>query len=345
MTDDAREVEAAVAGLVARHARSMTGTSDSGFDHELWSALEMAGYTDLGHGGSDLWMAAAVVRACAASAAMVPAAESVIVGRWLAAQIDAAVPPTGPVVTAWCDERNPADPLAVLIAPAVPWAVPPLTVLVVVDSGDVLSVIAPGTGVTISPTSPNLAGEPRADVVVHSRDATTVQCLAGATGAELRRRYALARAIALDAAITPAVAMTLQYAAQRHQFGRPIASFQLVRHRLTELIGERDSVSALVTTAILGRDADLCTSAIAARVRAAEAATTVARLSHQIHGAIGTTAEYRLAQLTRRLWAWRDEYGSQGEWESALGRRVMSAPDGLWPLLTSVPRVPSRDGR
>jgi acyl-CoA dehydrogenase len=336
---DQRDVQEAVARLLARNAQP----SVDAFDEQVWTALEEAGFTDP---DADLPLAAAVVQACAPVAVMAPVAESVLVGRWLAAQLDADVSRTGPVVTAWCDARAMGwvDPHAVLTARAVPWArgVPwgrtSVTVLVVADYGEDVGITLPGAGVIVSDVGPNLAGEPRADVVMHTRAAATVAGLGEDLVAELRRRHALARAVALDAVIAETVGLTLRYAVQRRQFGRSIASFQLVRHRLAELIGERDSVSALVAAAISERDSDPCTSALAARVRAADAASSVARSAHQLHGAIGTTQEFRLSRLTRRLWAWRDEYGTQGEWETALGRRLLAAPDGLWALLTSVPR-------
>lgn len=334
-----REVQDAVAGLISRHAGLGTG-----FDEDLWSALERAGFTEF---DADLRVARAVVRACGAAAVMVPAAESVLVGRWLATQIDIDLPRIGPVVTAWCERcaSSRVGPHAALSARAVPWADALMAVVAIIDSGDEINVVVPGPRGAITPTTPNAAGEPRADVLIDSHQVARPTTLGGAVATELRRRRALARAVALDAVITATVEMTLRYAVQRHQFGRPIASFQLVRHRLAELIGERDSVSALVKTAISGEECDPQMSAVAARVRAGDAATNVARIAHQVHGAIGTTEEFRLSRLTRRLWAWRDEYGSQGEWESILGHRLTSAPDGLWSLLTSVPRDVSYGSR
>jgi hypothetical protein len=61
-------------------------------------------------------------------------------------------------------------------------------------------------------------------------------------------------------------------------------------------------------------------------------------LSHQLHGAIGLAREYRLALLTERLWAWRDEFGSQRAWQERLGRLVRrgggTGGATLWELVT-----------
>jgi acyl-CoA dehydrogenase len=56
-----------------------------------------------------------------------------------------------------------------------------------------------------------------------------------------------------------------------------------------------------------------------------------------VHGAIGFTQEYKLHHLTRRLWSWRDEAGSDLAWARVLGAGLLAGgPDGLWPALTRV---------
>ena len=75
----------------------------------------------------------------------------------------------------------------------------------------------------------------------------------------------------------------------------------------------------------------------AAKVRAGTAVEVVARLAHQVHGAIGFTQEHKLHHLTRRLWSWRDEAGSELAWSRVLGAGVLAdGPDALWPALTRV---------
>ncbi|MFB9385262.1 acyl-CoA dehydrogenase family protein [Pseudonocardia petroleophila] len=76
----------------------------------------------------------------------------------------------------------------------------------------------------------------------------------------------------------------------------------------------------------------------AAKARTGEAAGEVARIAHQVHGAIGFTREHDLRLLTTRLWAWRDEDGSDARWQAELGATVLAAgPDALWPLVTGTP--------
>ena len=56
-----------------------------------------------------------------------------------------------------------------------------------------------------------------------------------------------------------------------------------------------------------------------------------------MHGAIGFTHEHKLHHLTRRLWSWRDEAGSELTWSQVLGVGLLAeGGDGLWPALTRV---------
>src|SRR5215211_7873291 len=67
---------------------------------------------------------------------------------------------------------------------------------------------------------------------------------------------------------------------------------------LAQMAGE---VTAVAAVEALDRGDDV--------VFAAAAVEVVARLAHQVPGAIGFTQEHRLHHLTRRLWSWRDEGG------------------------------------
>lgn len=68
-----------------------------------------------------------------------------------------------------------------------------------------------------------------------------------------------------------------------------------------------------------------------------EAVAQVTGIAHQIHGAMGFTAEYSLHLYTKRLWAWRDEYGSESEWNEQLGCLIVERPyPELWHMLTAL---------
>ena len=155
---------------------------------------------------------------------------------------------------------------------------------------------------------------------------------------ELRAGFALARAVQMAAALEQVLAWTVQYAGERQQFGRALAKFQAIQMELAEMAGEVTAVTALTDAAVqaLGHgDATFVLAAAAAKVRAGAAVEVVARLAHQVHGAIGFTQEHKLHHLTKRLWSWRDEAGSELVWSRVLAEGLLAeGPDGLWPALT-----------
>ncbi len=73
-----------------------------------------------------------------------------------------------------------------------------------------------------------------------------------------------------------------------------------------------------------------------AKIRVGEAAGEGAAIGHQVHGAIGFTIEHILHRYSRRLWSWRDDFGSESEWAVRLGNMIAAkGGDELWPTLTA----------
>jgi acyl-CoA dehydrogenase len=222
----------------------------------------------------------------------------------------------------------------------VPWAgvARHVAVLAAPPAGIEGAVLAVVTGREAS-RAVNLAGEPRGSLVLDGVGVPGA-LLTPAQVAGVRARYALARAVQISAALEQVLAWTVQYAGERVQFGRPLGKFQAVQMELAQMAGEVTATAALVDAAVqaLGRgEPTLGLAAAAAKVRAGEAAETVAKLAHQVHGAIGFTQEHRLHHLTRRCWSWRDEAGSELVWSRALGAGLLAGGgDDLWPALTRV---------
>jgi alkylation response protein AidB-like acyl-CoA dehydrogenase len=73
-----------------------------------------------------------------------------------------------------------------------------------------------------------------------------------------------------------------------------------------------------------------------AKIRVGEAAAAGAAIAHQVHGAIGFSQEPVLHRYTQRLWAWRDDFGSESVWAERLGQRVArNGAEALWPMLAA----------
>jgi hypothetical protein len=58
-------------------------------------------------------------------------------------------------------------------------------------------------------------------------------------------------------------------------------------------------------------------------------------MAHQVLGAMGFTYEHRLHHFTRRLWTWRDDFGSDAAWAMEIGRAITGAgAEAVWPRLS-----------
>jgi acyl-CoA dehydrogenase len=128
----------------------------------------------------------------------------------------------------------------------------------------------------------------------------------------------------------------LSYANERVQFGRPIGKFQAVQHMLAVAAGHFAAASAAADAMLESKNlADDLFAVAVAKSRAGEAAGQVAATCHQVHGAMGFTQEHPLHFATRRLWAWRDEWGAESYWQEQIGRIICDkGGEGFWPFLT-----------
>ena len=159
----------------------------------------------------------------------------------------------------------------------------------------------------------------------------------------LQRLGATMRSQQMAGALERILDLSLGYARDRIQFGRPIARFQAIQHSLATLAGEvaaAGSAADAAVSAIIRHGIDdqrTLFAVAAAKIRAGEAAGAGAAIAHQVHGAMGFTREYSLQQSTRRLWAWRDDFGAESVWAMRLGATVVGrGAAALWPALTSL---------
>ena len=95
--------------------------------------------------------------------------------------------------------------------------------------------------------------------------------------------------------------MTVDYANERKQFGRPIGSFQIIQHYCADMATDVDGARFSTYQAAWMMSEQLpCTKEVAvAKAWVSKASQRVIALAHQIHGAIGVTIEHDLHFYTR----------------------------------------------
>jgi len=139
-------------------------------------------------------------------------------------------------------------------------------------------------------------------------------------------RASLATAAQLIGVSRRMLDMTVQYAKDREQFGKPIGAQQAVKHRLANALIEQEFARPLVyragwSMATKADDAEVCVSL--AKIYAGEAAKFVAKEALQIHGAIGYTIECDLHMWMKRAWALSAAHGDAAYHRERVGRHIL----------------------
>ncbi len=110
---------------------------------------------------------------------------------------------------------------------------------------------------------------------------------------------------------------SVRHAAQRAQFGRPIGSFQAVKHQLADVAIGLEFAQPLLDAAAAaaggGGSATIRRDVSAAKVACADAAYRAARTALQVHGAIGYTEEHYLSLWLVKVRALVPAWGSQAQ--------------------------------
>lgn len=182
-------------------------------------------------------------------------------------------------------------------------------------------------GITVTPL-PLLDGQVAADITFDKVAVSLSQA-----GDDLTGWMGDAAAVCLCAtALGAAQAMrelTREYLSTRKQFGRPIGSFQVLQHQMVDVFHETEHFESLVLAAASACDGDdaparqKLVSALkrfcGTRMRDAAAACI------QMHGGIGTTEEYELDRLVKRILMADMLFGTSDTHAERLGRQVADA--------------------
>ncbi|MEM7142892.1 MAG: acyl-CoA dehydrogenase family protein [Actinomycetota bacterium] len=109
-----------------------------------------------------------------------------------------------------------------------------------------------------------------------------------------RRRGAVCHAAEMLGSAETVMNLAVEYAKAREQFGRPIGSFQAVKHRCADMLVDVEGMRSAVyhaAWAIGADDADAAVAAATAKVWCSDAGVRVAESALQVHGGIGFTWE------------------------------------------------------
>jgi acyl-CoA dehydrogenase len=303
-----------------------------------WLGVGLDG--DLGGEGGDLADAVAVVNAVSSGGWPSPVADLVLVTnnvRAIAgvsargAGLTIVVPDVGVIDD---DGRIDVD------ASWVPWATWASQLIVITEdhNGDAAIAVIDADCAQRTPRR-SLDGAPWARVTLTGAQATTLTSLcrpAGELADEVLTYGALARSVQISSALARVEELTVEHITARKQFGRALSAFQAVQHSIATLAGAAAAAQAAVADAVRGvshaaqlrGDPRLST----AKIQTAKAATEVAAVAHQLHGAVGTAREHELHRHTLALWTWREEFGAEHFWARRLATDALAAPD-LWAWL------------
>jgi len=196
----------------------------------------------------------------------------------------------------------------------VPWA--GAADVVVVATADGLHLVEPGRGGVRVQRHDDLGAEPLFEMELSDAPADPLgdrgrDAHAGVIRGVLDCAAVVQLAYVVGAA-ERALEMTVRHACDRHQFGRPIGSFQAVAHRCVDMRTDLDACRYLAYWAAWALDqrgpADL--EVAAAKAYGNDALQRVFGHAHQVHGAIGFSTEHDLHLFTRRAKAFELSYGS-----------------------------------
>jgi alkylation response protein AidB-like acyl-CoA dehydrogenase len=173
-------------------------------------------------------------------------------------------------------------------------------VLVPVQAGHGLTIFAVdagAVGVTRLPRTTLDLSRPQCDILLDQAVGRPVGPIGGATAAWSQALHTAALALVAEqvGGAELLVETAVEFAKTRVQFGRPIGSFQAIKHKLADMaldLEKMESAVQLVVASLAGTEDDADVAVHLARVFCAEAYFRIAADCIHIHGGIGFTWEH-----------------------------------------------------
>ena len=144
-----------------------------------------------------------------------------------------------------------------------------------------------------------------------------ISALSADEAANVRKWLRVALAAEASGLLHAAIASTVEHISVRKQFGRPLGTFQALRHRMAECAVVAGGVRLLALKAAWSADDG---DAALAASHAQDSAGRVIYDTHQMLGAMGMTLEHPLHLWTYRLKALMSELGGRGGQAEAVAR-------------------------
>jgi alkylation response protein AidB-like acyl-CoA dehydrogenase len=200
-------------------------------------------------------------------------------------------------------------------------------VLLVLAGDGLYAVDASAEGVTRTPVVSFDLTRPLADISLAGVDGRLV---AHGPAASAAVSAALTAGAALLASEQLGVAewcleTTVEYVKIRHQFGRPVGSFQAVKHRLADIwveLTQARAVARYAADCAATGDADLPVAAALAQAFVAPVAVKAAEEAVQLHGGIGFTWEHPAHLFLKRAKSSAVAFGNADRHRQALADLV-----------------------
>jgi alkylation response protein AidB-like acyl-CoA dehydrogenase len=168
----------------------------------------------------------------------------------------------------------------------------------------VLEADGPGIGSTVLNT---IASDKQCEVMFDKVKATRDNILgepdqAWQTVEKTLQWAAIAKCAEMVGAAQQVLEMSVAYAKERVQFGRPIGSFQAIQHHCANMLIDIDGMRYLTYEAawLLSSGLPAAKEVAMAKAWVSEATGRVVRLGHQIHGGVGYTIDHDLQLYYRR---------------------------------------------
>jgi len=140
-------------------------------------------------------------------------------------------------------------------------------------------------------------------------------------------RAALGAAAQLLGLGSRSIEMAADYAKERHQFGKPIGSFQAVKHKLADALLGLEFARPVVYRAawsLAGNETTRTRDVSMAKAMAGDAAMGAARAALQTLGAIGYTQEHDLHIWMKRIWSLNAAWGNPDEHRARVAASVIA---------------------